>query len=264
MMREHSNKITLILAAIVCVSCASTPRTVSPEATSNYKRIGVISVTAQKLSRQHVGMTVFGNEAEKIDSSSWNIDSKYQQQIAKELSAIGGFEVVQGAYSTQEFLHINDLNGPWDAPAFRGPNWGAIEQPIKEYCAKNQVGAIVTVFAVSGPDFIGGTNQTIQGAGIYTRGFGDSTRHSVLHLISGVALVDCQTAKPVAVRGLASSHEGWPGQVLRASPLAPLPTEVSRTPLDRLSADQLTTIKDTLAELPGNAWAPTIHALLGR
>ena len=256
--------IAVILVTALNAGCASIPKTATAEATSSYKRIGIISVTAQSFSRQHVGLTVFGNEQEKIDSSSWEIDSKYEQQVLKELSSLGGFEVVLGTYSRSEFLHINDLNGPWDAPAFRGPNWGAIERPVKDYCATNKINAILVAFAGSGPDFLGGTNQMIGGAGIYTRGFGDYTRVSVLHLISGVALVDCQTAKPVAVRGLASLQDGWPGQILRASPLTPMPLEVSRTPLDRLSEPQVASIKTTLAELPASAWAPTIRAIFGR
>lgn len=262
-MIKLARNITALFAIAICVGCASTPRTLEPEAATDYKRIGVVSVTAQKFSRRHVGTTVFGNEAEQIDSSSWDIDSKYQRQIAGELSA-GGFEVVQGVYSRQEFLRVNDLNGPWDAPAFHGPNWGAIEKPIRAYCTENQVHAIAMVFAVSGPDFIGGTNQSMRGAGIYTRGFGSSTRHSVLHLISGVALIDCRMAKPVAVRGLATSQAGSPGQILRASPIASISAVISRMPLDQLSEEQLGSIRNLLANLPAGAWSPTVRALLGR
>ena len=265
---ENTNVRTLtsIAAAIIvalCAGCASTPRTATSETTASYKRIGVVSVTAQAFSRKHVGLTVFGNELEKIDSSSWDVDAKYEEQISKQLSTLGGFEVVRAPYSRQEFLHINDLNGPWDAPAFRTPNWGAVEKTIKDYCAKNQVGAIVATFAVEAPDFIGSSNQYIRGAGLYTRGFGNSTR-AVLHLISGVALVDCQTARPVAIRGLASTQEGFPGQILRASPIKPMPVDLSRAPLGQLTEPQLATIKQALILLPEDAWAPTLYAVFGR
>jgi len=196
---------------------------------------------------------MFGNELEQIDSSSWDIDSKYEQQIATELSSLGGFEVVQGAYSRPEFLHLTDQN--------RGPNWNAVEIPIKGYCAKNQVGAILATFAVNGPDFIGGTNQFLRGAGFYVRG---TNAQSYLHLISGVALVDCQTAKPIAVRGLASLRDGFPGQILRASPLKAAPLEVARAPLKQLTEAQVATIRSELVELPKKSWAPTLRAIFGK
>jgi hypothetical protein len=120
----------------------------------------------------------------------------------------------------------------------------------------------LAAFAVTSIDFLGGTNQIIRGAGLYTRGFDDSTRLSVLHLISWVALVDCQTAKPVSVKNLALSQDGR--QTLRASPITPVPIEISRTPLDHLTEAQVVAIKSTLAELPANAWKPTIHAIFGK
>ena len=160
-MQRLLTNVTLVIATVICVGCASTPRVITPEATASFKRIGVVSVTAQILKRQHVGFTVFGNEEEKIDISSWGIDNKYEQQVSNELKTLGGLEVIAGTYSRPEFLHVNDLNGPWDAPAFRGPNWKAIERPIRGYCKDNQVDAILTIFAVDGPDFIGGTNQNM-------------------------------------------------------------------------------------------------------
>jgi hypothetical protein len=261
-MRGLASLAASIIVGACCVGCASTP-TATKEAISSYKRIGVVSVTAQVFTRQHVGLMVFGNELETIDTSSWDTDAKYEEQISKQLSGLGGFEIVRAPYSRKEFLHINDLNGPWDAPAFRTPNWGAVEKSIKDYCAKNQIGAILATFAVESPDFIGSTNQRIRGAGVYTRGSGDLTR-AVLYLISGVALVDCQTARPVAIRGLSSTQEGFPGQILRASPTKPMPVEISRTPLSQLSETQLTMLKDAMIPLPENAWAPTIRSLFGR
>ncbi len=233
-MQRLTTTLTVALIIAICAGCASTPNTAAPELVSSYKRIGVVSITAQVFSRQYVGFTMFGNELEQIDSSSWDIDSKYEQQIATELSSLGGFEVVQGAYSRPEFLHLTDQN--------RGPNWDAVEIPIKGYCAKNQVGAILATFAVNGRDFIGGTNQSLRGAGFYVRG---TNAQSYLHLISGVALVDCQT-------------------ILRASPLKAAPLEVARAPLKQLTEAQVATIRSELVELPKKSWAPTLRAIFGK
>ena len=263
-MLRLSNLIALILITVICAGCASTPNTVAPEVLNKYKSVGVVSVTAQRFTRQHVGITVFGNESERMDSAAWDIDSAYEQQVRSELESIGGFEVIQATTSGQEFLRINDLNGPWDAMAFREANWDAIEEPIRNYCTKNGVTAIVFVFEIDANDFIGRTNQFVRGAGIYTHGFSKSPTQSYLHLISGVGLVDCMTAKPLAVRVLSESQKRSYGDTLFASPRTPLSLKITRTPLEQLSTQQVAEIKERLISLPSAAWAPTLRALLGR
>lgn len=258
--------LTTVVFAIVITGCAtSTPKAVSSEALPNIKRVGVVSVAAQVFNRQHVGLTMFGNETEKLDISAWGLDAKYGQQLSRELSDVGGYEVVNGAYSSADFLHINDLNGPWEAPAFTGPNWGAIEKPIKSYCAQHQVGAIVMAYALTSHDFLARTNQSIRGAGMYTRGglVGDILM-SYLHLMSGVALVDCKTAKPFAVRTLASSQDASGSSMVRSYPLKQIPSELSRTHLDQLTPTQIAALQDMLTELPKNAWKATVRSLFGK
>jgi hypothetical protein len=263
-MHRLASIVVAVVVAAAIAGCASSGSTVAPEAMARYQRIGVVSITAQRFTRQYVGFTVFGNELDKLDIASWDVDARYEQQVAQVLTTFGGFEVVPGTTARAALLRVNDLNGPWDAPAFRGPNWGAAANAIKDYCTANRLNAFVLAFAVDAPDYLGNTNQYLRGAGTYARGIGDSTRLSVLHLITGVALVDCATAKPAAVRGLANSQEGFPGQTLRASPLRPIPPELSRTPLDQLTDAQKTTLKDALVTLPEVAWLPTLRALFGK
>lgn len=262
MVPKSIKNISLLLIAIVFAGCASIPSNVTKDIQARYKRIGVVSVAAQKLLKQHVGFTVFGNESEALDISSWNIDSQYVQQITKELLGMKKFELVEANYSAPAFLHINDLNGPWDAPAFRGPNWVAIEKPVKEYCAHNQVDAIVLTFASSASDFIGNSNQTLHGTGIYTQKIGRAANRSLLHLMAGVAILDCTTAQPTGVANLAKSQKGLPGTILRASPTLSVPPEISHTPLSQLSTQQIEQLKELLKNLPSTSWAPTIHSLL--
>src|SRR6267154_4493243 len=108
--------LALVLIATVCAGCASVPinTTTPPEALARFKRIGVVSITAQTFSRVYAGL--LSVEREQIDSSSWDIDSTYERQIATELSALGGFEVVAGAYSRPEFSRLAYQDGGfnWD------------------------------------------------------------------------------------------------------------------------------------------------------
>jgi hypothetical protein len=246
---------TIVAAFIVaaCAGCVSTPNTAPPEVLVRYKRIGVVSITTQVFSRVYGGL--FSVEREEIDSSSWDIDSKYEQQMASELRALGGFEVIQGTYSRAEFSRLGYQN--------RGFKWDALDGSIKECCGNSQTDAILVAIVAYGDDFVGNSHQRIGGAGFLVSG-ANVRRQSYLHLITIVALVDCQTAKPVAYRGLASLRDGLPGQILRASPIIAVPREVARVPLKELTEVQGAAIKNALAELPKESWAPTLRAIFGK
>ncbi len=168
-----------------------------------------------------------------------------------------GFEVVAGAYSRPEFSRLAYQDG--------GFNWDALEGPIKDYCAKNQVNAILVAVAAYGQDFTSNSHQRLGGAGFFVSGTNIHVRgRGYLHLITIVALVDCQTAKPVATRGLASLRDGLPGQILRASPLMLVPVEIARAPLEQLTEAQIAMIKSNLVELPKKSWEPTLRTIFGK
>ncbi len=254
-MQKPTSIIFGALVIVVCSGCASTPNTAAPELLAGYKRIGVVSITTQTFSRVYGGL--LSVEREQIDSSSWDIDSTYERQIATELSALGGFEVVAGAYSRPEFSRLAYQDG--------GFNWDALEGPIKDYCAKNQVNAILVAVAAYGQDFTSNSHQRLGGAGFFVSGTNIHVRgRGYLHLITIVALVDCQTAKPVATRGLASLRDGLPGQILRASPLMLVPVEIARAPLEQLTEAQIAMIKSNLVELPKKSWEPTLRTIFGK
>jgi len=246
--------LALVLIATVCAGCASVPinTTAPPEALARFKRIGVVSITAQTFSRVYEGL--LSVEREQIDSSSWDVDSTYERQIATELSSLGGFEAVHGTYSRLEFFRLG-----YDKS---GLNWDALESPFRTYCGETKVDAILVALASYSGDFIAGTHQRISGAGFISRFHAQNL--SYLHLITIVALVDCQSAKPVATRGLSSLRDGMSGQILRASPVMAAPKEIARAPLKELTDQQIVAIKNNLVELPRKSWAPTLRAIFGK
>jgi hypothetical protein len=253
-MKTPATTLAVVLITAVCAGCASIPinTTAPPEALARYKRIGVVSTTTEAFSRVYEGL--LSVEREQIDSSSWDIDSKYEQQIATELSSMGEFEAVHGTYSRSEFFRLG-----YDKS---GLNWDALEGPFRNYCGENRVDAILVALAAYSGDFMANTHQRISGAGFIV-GFHVPTL-SYLHLITIVALVDCQSAKPVATRGLSSLRDGTSSQILRASPVMAAPKEVARTPLKQLTDQQIAAIKNNLVELPRKSWAPTLRAIFGK
>jgi hypothetical protein len=253
-------KVLSILLALMMVGCATAPVPIAHEAASRIHRIAVVSSTANVFTRQYTGLTVFGNEKEEIDISDWKIDQQYEEQLAAELGKLPGLTVVKAPYSQAEFFHVNDLNGPWDAPAFWGPNWGAIEVATRNYCSANTLDAILVVAKAKTGDFLGGSNQFFGGAGIYVRGPG--SRMSVMHLISKIALLDCTTAKPLVVRTVAINQNDRPGAIVRSAPLLSLPEEISRSPISQWSDVQKQRIQAGLTALPIRAWTITLRTML--
>lgn len=254
-MQRPTTTVLAALAMVACSGCTSIPNTAGPELLAGYKRIGVVSITAQTFSRVYAGL--LSVEREQIDSSSWDVDSAYERQIATDLSTLGGFEVAAGTYSRPEFSRLVYQDG--------GFKWDALESPTKDYCAKNQVNAILVAVAAYGQDFMSNSHQRLEGAGFFASGTNFHVRgRGYLHLITIVALVDCQTAKPVAARGLASLRDGLPGQILRASPVTLVPVELARAPLKQLTEAQIAMIQGNLVELPKKSWEPTLRAIFGK
>jgi hypothetical protein len=243
---------TLIIA--VCAGCASAPSTPAPNASSSYKRIGIVSIMAQTYTRLYVGLTVFNNELEKVDISSWDLDTEYERQGVAALSALGGFEAVQGAYSRKEFAGLGEGGS--------APKWEAVVGPAKEYCAKNQVDAIVIAFPGATSDFIGRSNQSWQGTGSYLRFAGQS----YFHVVARVALLDCRTTQPAEVRdfGTLRGSAFIPGSTASDGPIKSASPELTRPPFKQLTEAQVAAIKSTLVDLPKSTWTPALRALLGK
>lgn len=246
--------------ALIIAGCVTPPAPLTSEAAAHIHRVAVISQTANVLTRQYTGLTVFGNEKEEKNISDWKIDAEYESQIAQEIEKNFGLSVVKAPYPAADFAHVNDLNGPWDAPAYWGPNWSAIEGAAKNYCAANSLDAILVLAKAKTDDFLAGTNQYFGGTGVYVRGPGNGT--SVLHLIAKLALIDCKNAMPVAVRMLAKNQNDMPGAIVRSAPLLTVPVEISRQPLPQWSASQLDQIHAELVALPGTVWGDTLRSIL--
>ena len=253
---------TIVLSASMAlgiVGCATPPARVSPEVAARIKRIAPISVTADNFTRQYVGLMVFGNEREEKPISDWTVDSAYEQQIASAIERTPGMVAIRAPYSAPDFAHVNDLNGPWSAPAFWGPNWDAIGTAARAYCSAHSLDALLVVAKQTSGELLGGTKQNLSGTGIYVRGPGE--RVSVMHLLARVGLIDCVTGKALVIRTLARTQETSPGAVRQAMPIMTLPGEISRTPIPQWSKEMQEEIRTDLIALPGNAWAETLKSM---
>lgn len=258
-MKMTSQFVCAATLSLLLSGCAMKAAPLPQDVTSKLKRVAVISRVANVFTRQYVGTIAFDNEKEERDISSWNIDRIYEAQLSSIVENNLGVQIIKAPYSESAFSHVNDLNGPWNAKAFWGPNWGAIESTTKKYCESNMLDAVLVVAKNKVGDFLGGTNQSIGGLGFYVRGTG--TKASVMHLVAKVALLDCITGKPIAERPLAVDHDGLPGAILRAAPISNADNDTARTPLSKWNDELEKKIRADMIVLPNEAWQETIKSI---
>ncbi|MGA2107137.1 MAG: hypothetical protein ABSH25_05785 [Syntrophorhabdales bacterium] len=232
-----------VLIGLLVLLCGCTTVRIAPETVSRLKRVGVISVTAHEFHRRYTGLTVFGNEREKQDISAWKIDDEYETQIQAALSRLGLFEAVVVPYDRAEFYPVYNINGPWDAPAFR-KEWVNVEEQIRGFAQRHSLDAVVMVIWHDYEDFIAHTNQRLRGAGLYARGVGGMTSVSVIHLLSSLGVIDGQTGKPIVTVGLIFTKK--------------VPPELARAELSSLDEAELRTM---LIDLPKDGWEPKLRKI---
>jgi hypothetical protein len=261
-MLKKIKTLAVLAMTLAAAGCATPPQPISGEQSSQIKRVAVISMVGDVFTRQYVGLTVFGNEREEKDITNWGLDQQYEAQIGAEVAKGRSLLVVKAPYPASDFAHVNDLNGPWSAPAFWGPNWTTIEAATRTYCSANSLDALFVLAKGKTGDFLSGTNQVFGSAGIYVRGTPFGNGASVLYLISHLALLDCKTGKTLAVRQVAQNQTDAPGAIVRSSPLMSIPTEISRTPIPQWSEQMQEKVRADLVNLPLQTWTPTINSML--
>jgi hypothetical protein len=225
------------------------------------KTVAVMSMVATPLKRQYTGLTAFGNESSSHDIAAWRIDDEYEDQIREAITRAGLFQVIPDRLDRTQFAAAYDLTGPWDAVGFRVPNPNKVAREFQDAGIRLKVDGFVVVLRSEIQDIFAGTNQWLRGVGIYSRGFGDTTKVSMLHVVASVYIVDAKTGLTIAKKFLTHQHSGWAGQNERTMPRAFIAPEISRTDFEKLSKEQLELIRAKLIELPKDAWEPTIRAM---
>jgi hypothetical protein len=229
--------------SVALFGCSTLDLPISTEASSQIKRVAVISKTANILTIQHRGFTRFGNSWESKDISDWKLDAKYETQIDAALSRLGGFSVVKAPYLDADFSRVN-ANDPREVV---GPNWSAIAKPVQTYCAANSLDAVFVV-----------ARKGIGTPGVYSA----ITKPTFLSLHSNIALISCRTGKPLAVQSVGRPTTTQWGGAFRAPLADELPKDLA--PREGWTPEISENIKVRLEEMPAGAWEATIAAMFPR
>lgn len=256
---------------VFLAGCATMPG-IGPDKLGKIKKVGILSVTAQKFNRTYVGTTVFNDEYEHHDIAAWKVDDEYEAQMQNSLSRLGLFDIVRipcnrtDLYNTMYdrskdtwFSKFNDQ--------VRTVNWSNTADNVKAFAKDNALDAVILVSERKIDDFLGGSQVGLQGAGFYSRGMVSFTIVSVLYLLANVDVIDGQTGERLASHELAPEYHPSGmgdrifGNYRSVTPLIDVPAKQARAKFNDFGQQELNEIRAMLIALPKDAWEPTFRAL---
>lgn len=251
----------LLLTAILLSGCVTPQAPVSRGVINKINRVGVISVAAQSFVR--VGpQTLLGRPAERevIDISSWKIDDQYEAQVASQLRRLPNVVPVLLPYRRADFLSINEnLTRDFGRVKRGAGNWIAAGKPVGKYCSENSLDGLIIIAERMTNRYPDAAFQIFVGAGTYA-GVQDSGV-AVIYLVAQMALFDCHTSSPLAVRWVASNKNEWTSAPIEFLPIFPVSADIAGTTMLDWSAQKFHEIKTRLVSVPASAWESTVRSM---
>ena len=147
------------------------------------KSVGIISAIGDTMTKQHVGLMVFGNTDEKEAIDSWQVDEFVISEISAALA--GQYEIKPVSYAKTDFIaHQKGIVVDSD---FDG------EASIKHVAPEpgKEPDAYIIVTKAFSDDYIGQTNQHLFGVGLYEH----RDRNQAIYVSYEVNVVDGHTLK---------------------------------------------------------------------
>jgi hypothetical protein len=252
-------KQAILLTMFILVSGCATKKqpTVTPEASAKIKRVAVVSVVAQTFSRQHLGVTIYGNETEQLGIADWKIDEHVEARMRAELEKTYKLVAVDAPYPRGDFFQVNKLVGK-GSTSFMEPDWKAIKSVTQDYCNKNSLDAVF-VFAKIYAN-VPGLAAVFGGVGIYTNKT-IFTETANLFFVSKLALLDCSTGNPLQVRVFSNKQSRDYRYVYRWLPIEEIDYSFARIPVSEWSDEQTLKLRIQLKSLPEAAIVETLKSM---
>jgi hypothetical protein len=248
--------LSTMTAALIVSGCASWRAPSAIPKTTQIKKAAVVSVAAGTFKRAYAGLTVFNNQAETISIADWQVDQSLEASARKVLGSVG-IQTVEATDRPASLAQL-DGNGKHGGPK----DWAANEMPLQQYCRQLGVDALLIISGASRSDFMTGSNQFIDGTGIFARG--GMVAAAALHLVADVSVVDCSTGKPLAKHLLSYATTTNYLSEDPSIPMVRMDMDEAKTPIKDWTPEQKSKYQSQLKTLPEEAMRVTVLGLLNK
>lgn len=148
----------VLLVLIALAGCDHTPR-VAPERLASVRSVGIISAMPEEATVQIVGITAFGNSRQPVSIADWGINDRLTRELREHLDR--RFAVREISYDRSNIIARSE-------PAFTfSPS--PLPALVAELAKANPADIYLVIARAAWEDPIGGSNQTVEGIGVYRR-----------------------------------------------------------------------------------------------
>ncbi len=194
--------LAIALTMLVLGGCV---QTITPQQTSQIKSLAIITGFGEQIELNFVGFTVFTNRANKANVD-WQIDRHFKQRTQAELGSRFQFREIAYNPATirQEPMSIFGAD-----PAIA---------LVRSVARPGVADAILYYGPARFDDTLGGSNQSVEGLGLYARSaFGFGTRTTVAFTAWRAVLFDGSTLQPIGeARALFPTQMSFPMMTFRS------------------------------------------------
>ena len=193
--------VALLAATAMLFACQQTTQPRGENQTGSLKsgaspgKAVVISTAGSQLHRMHVGHTVFGNSADKVDVDPNQLDGPLSDWLASSLSSPSQL-VVSARRPPELALTVNSLRSRYENPVWRAAVWEGWQDhaaAFRRIAQSAEASTVVLLHPAQNGDSLGGGSGAPRGLSIYTERF--MTQPRTFAMVQ-IILIDGSTGMP--------------------------------------------------------------------
>ena len=244
--RHATSIVALFAATALLLACQQTAQPRGESQTGSLKvgaspgKAVVVSTAGASLHRMHVGHTVFGNSADKVDVAPNLLDDPLSDLLASSLSTPSQLFVTAQRPSGLA-LTVNSLRTRYENPIWRAAVWEGWQDhaPVFRRIAQTaQASTVVLLHPAQNGDSMGGGSGAPRGLSIYTERF--MTQPLTFAMVQ-IILIDGSTGMPYE-RFALLAEDG----IFKATPRGAMSSAYREKPLSSYSATDYETFLSSI------------------
>lgn len=201
-------RLLAIGAVVALAGCATEPSKVEQGNLSRIKNVGVVSVAGDPFHMVHVGLTAFQNRRSEAAVADWRLDEEAENLVKSTLEKGGRYRVfpLQPDRAALRKAHTGKPMDPID--------FELVGKELRPALAAQPVDAIIVLARYPGEDAISGSNQRIEGVGLYARApLTSDVKILAPYASYGIWIIDGATLKPLGSRQAIMPREKGSGAI---------------------------------------------------